>query len=85
MRLPGTFCDGAPARWGSVSATPPISSTHRLPSSEGVSRAGEIWWSALREAVAETLIAGVRLEVVPAALGDDAPLWGALALGAGLL
>ena len=51
----------------------------------GVSRAGEIWWSALRDAVAETLIAGARLEVAPAVLGDDAPLWGALALGAGLL
>lgn len=51
----------------------------------GVTRAGEIWWSALQEAVAGTLIAGARLEVVPAALGDDAPLWGALALGAGLL
>lgn len=51
----------------------------------GVTRAGAIWWSALREAVAETLIAGAHLQVVPAALGDDAPLWGALALGAGLL
>lgn len=51
----------------------------------GVTRAGEIWWAALREAVQETLIVGANLEVVPAALGDDAPLWGALALGAGLL
>jgi glucokinase len=51
----------------------------------GVTRAGAIWWTALQEAVAETLIAGARLEVVPAALGDDAPLWGALALGAALL
>jgi glucokinase len=51
----------------------------------GVSRAGAIWWGALQETVSETLIAGTELAVVPAALGDDAPLWGALALGARLL
>jgi glucokinase len=51
----------------------------------GVTRAGELWWEALHEAVRATLLAGVRLEVVPAALGDDAPLWGALALGGALL
>jgi glucokinase len=51
----------------------------------GVSRAGAIWWEALQEAVSETLVAGAELAVVPAALGDEAPLWGALALGAKLL
>lgn len=51
----------------------------------GVTGAGDVWWAALHEAVRATLLAGVRLEVVPAALGDDAPLWGALALGGALL
>jgi glucokinase len=51
----------------------------------GVSGAGPVWWDALHEAVRATLLAGVRLEVMGAELGDDAPLWGALALGGTLL
>lgn len=51
----------------------------------GVAKAGAEWWDALQQAVRETLVAGARLDVVPAALGDDAPLWGAFALGASLL
>jgi glucokinase len=31
-------------------------------------------------AAAATAVAGVTFDIVPAALGDDAPLWGALAL-----
>jgi glucokinase len=51
----------------------------------GVSWAGEIWWEALQQAIHDTLVAGIRLDVVPASLGDDAPLWGAFALGASVV
>lgn len=46
----------------------------------GVTKAGEAWWVAVRRTVDETALPEVDVEVVPAALGDDAPLWGAVAL-----
>ena len=46
----------------------------------GVTKAGEAWWAEVRRAAAATAVAGVTFDIVPAALGDDAPLWGALAL-----
>lgn len=50
----------------------------------GVTKAGAQWWEAVRQAVAETTLPEVAVDVVPAALGDDAPLWGAVALAVGL-
>ena len=50
----------------------------------GVTKAGAAWWAEVRHAAAATAVAGVTFDVVPAALGDDAPLWGALALAEGL-
>lgn len=50
----------------------------------GVTKAGAQWWQAVRAAVAATIRPEVEVEVVPAGLGDDAPLWGAVALAAGL-
>lgn len=47
----------------------------------GVTKAGELWWQTVRQTVAETILPEVEVEVVPAGLGDDAPLWGAVALG----
>ena len=46
----------------------------------GVTKSGELWWSAVRRAARRTALPEVDFEVVPAALGDDAPLWGAVAL-----
>ena len=46
----------------------------------GVTKAGEAWWAEVRRSAAATALPEVRFDVVPAALGDDAPLWGALAL-----
>ena len=50
----------------------------------GVTKAGEAWWAEVRRSAAATALPEVRFDVVPAALGDDAPLWGALALAEGL-
>jgi glucokinase len=51
----------------------------------GVTKSGEMWWSAVRQAARETMLPEVNCEIVPAALGDDAPLWGAVALAIELL
>jgi len=46
----------------------------------GVTKAGERWWTVVRRVARETALPEVHFEIVPAALGDDAPLWGAVAL-----
>jgi glucokinase len=46
----------------------------------GVTKAGERWWEAVRAAARRTALPEVSVEIVPAALGDEAPLWGAVAL-----
>jgi len=46
----------------------------------GVTKSGELWWKEVRRAARETALPEVLFDVVPATLGDDAPLWGAVAL-----
>ena len=46
----------------------------------GVTKAGERWWATVRQAARATALPEVNFEIVPAELGDDAPLWGAVAL-----
>lgn len=48
----------------------------------GVAKAGTAWWATVRRVAHATALADMVFDVVPAALGDDAPLWGAAALGA---
>ncbi|WP_427161947.1 ROK family protein [Aliinostoc sp. HNIBRCY26] len=50
-----------------------------------VTKAGELWWSMLQKTARETALPEVSLEIVPAALADDAPLWGAVALAQEIL
>ncbi len=51
----------------------------------GVTKAGERWWAEVRRAVRANTLPEISAEVVPAALGDDAPLWGAIALAESVL
>lgn len=46
----------------------------------GVTKAGERFWEVIRRVARETALPEVHFDVVPAVLGDDAPLWGAVAL-----
>jgi glucokinase len=46
----------------------------------GVTKAGGRFWEVIRRVARETAMPEVHFDVVPAALGDDAPLWGAVAL-----
>ncbi|MCP6758289.1 MAG: ROK family protein [Fischerella sp. CENA71] len=45
-----------------------------------VTKAGEDFWRVIRQVARETALPEINFEVVPAELGDDAPLWGAVAL-----
>jgi glucokinase len=46
----------------------------------GVIKSGELWWQIVRDTTRAQTHAEISVEIVPAALGDDAPLWGAIAL-----
>ncbi len=46
----------------------------------GVTKSGPLWWQTVLETTRALTPAGISVDVVPAALGDDAPLWGAAAL-----
>lgn len=46
----------------------------------GVIKSGELWWQTVRDTTRAQTHPEVSVEIVPAALGDDAPLWGAAAL-----
>jgi len=47
----------------------------------GVTKAGDIFWTIVRKTAHQTALPEVNFEIVRAVLGDDAPLWGAVALG----
>ena len=51
----------------------------------GVTKSGERWWRLVRETARLNALPEMRVDIQPAALGDDAPLWGALALAEALL
>jgi glucokinase len=46
----------------------------------GVTKAGKDFWRVVRQVARETALPEVDFEIVPAILGDDAPLWGAVAI-----
>ncbi|MBD2452011.1 ROK family protein [Nostoc sp. FACHB-152] len=50
-----------------------------------VTKAGEIWWDTAQTTADKTALPEIDFEIVPAALGDDAPLWGAVALSESIL
>ncbi len=46
---------------------------------------GDRFWEMIRHIARETALPEVHFGIVPAALGDKAPLWGAVALAEGLI
>lgn len=46
----------------------------------GVIKAGAAWWSTVRAAARATVLPQTRVDIRPAGMSDDAPLWGAAAL-----
>ncbi|MDY6782808.1 MAG: ROK family protein [Cyanobacteriota bacterium] len=51
----------------------------------GVTKSGSHFWQMLRQTAQKTALPEVHFQVVPATLGDEAPLWGAVALAEDLL
>jgi glucokinase len=51
----------------------------------GVTKSGDRWWRIVREMARAHALPQARVEIVPAGLSDDAPLWGAAALAESLL
>lgn len=50
----------------------------------GVTKSGERWWRIVRESARANTLPQIRADLAPATLGDDAPLWGAIALAESL-
>ncbi|MBE2219966.1 MAG: ROK family protein [Anaerolineae bacterium] len=50
----------------------------------GVTKSGELWWQAVRQSAEQVALPEIHFEIVPAVFADDAPLWGAVALVAGM-
>lgn len=46
----------------------------------GVTKSGERWWQLVRQTARTTALPEVKFDILSAALNDDAPLWGAVAL-----
>ncbi len=46
----------------------------------GVTKAGDRFWNVVQQVARETALPEVHFKIVPALLGDEAPLWGAVAL-----
>lgn len=46
----------------------------------GVTKAGKRFWEVVQSVARETALPEVHFDIVPSALGDEAPLWGAVAL-----
>jgi glucokinase len=51
----------------------------------GVTKSGESWWQTVCNAARANTLPEIRVEIVPAAFGDDAPLWGAVALAESMI
>lgn len=51
----------------------------------GVTKSGDRYWQTVRESARANALPGMTVDVAPAALADDAPLWGAIALAEELL
>ncbi len=77
--------DAARALGEGIGAALALMNPQRVVVGGGVAKSGAGYWRAMREAAATRVLPGVRVEIVPAALGDDAPLWGAVALAEALL
>ena len=46
----------------------------------GVTKSGNRWWQLVRQTAQATVLPEIQFDVLAATLGDDAPLWGAIAL-----
>jgi glucokinase len=77
--------DAAEALGAGIASAINLMNPERVVLGGGVTKSGERWWRIVRETARSHVLAHARVEIVPAALGDDAPLWGAAALAESLI
>ena len=77
--------DAAEALGAGIASAINLMNPERVVLGGGVTKSGERWWRIVRETARRHVLSHARVEIVPAALGDDAPLWGAAALAESLI
>ncbi len=76
--------DAAAALGDGIAAAINLINPERVVLGGGVTKAGEVWWATVRSAARAAVLPQARVDILPAGLSDDAPLWGAAALAAAL-
>lgn len=81
-----TVMDGAARALGlGIGSAIVLMNPERVVLGGGVSKSGERYFEVVRKNARANCLPEMHVEVVPAALGDDAPLWGAVAMAGDLL
>mgnify|MGYP001247333783 CR=1 FL=1 len=57
-----------------------FSNPQRIILGGGVTKSGDDWWRMVRQTAVATALPEIQFDLLPATLGDDAPLWGAISL-----
>ncbi len=81
----GVLMEGAAALGSGLAAAINLLNPAVVVLGGGVTKAGEQWWQRVRAVARAEALPQARADIVPAGLGDDAPLWGAAALAEDLL
>ncbi|MCX7669258.1 MAG: ROK family protein [Anaerolineae bacterium] len=79
------LADAAQALGAGLGTAINLMNPERIVLGGGVTKSGDHWWQTVQTTAREHALPQMRVEIVPAGLGDDAPLWGAAALAEGLL
>jgi glucokinase len=77
--------DSASALGAGIAAAINLVNPERVVLGGGVTKAGPQWWERVRETARAGALPQARVDIVPAAMSDDAPLWGAAALAEDVL
>jgi glucokinase len=72
--------DAARALGDGIAVAINLMNPQRLVLGGGVIKAGEAWWSTVLDAARAAVLPQARVDIAPAGMADDAPLWGAAAL-----
>lgn len=77
--------DSAAALGSGIAAAINLINPERVVLGGGVTKAGERWWEQVRATARAEALSQARVDIVPAGMSDDAPLWGAAALAEDVL
>lgn len=77
--------DAAAALGSGIAAAVNLLNPERIVLGGGVTKAGPRWWERVRATARAEALPQARVDIIPAAMPDDAPLWGAAALAEGVI